>query len=364
MEGFPLDLPADLHRLGWNARLSREFDNLQRGDCIPARVSSDSRHIYTVISAMGELTAEVSGKFRAEAGAKTAFPVVGDWVAAVPRAAEGTATIHAVLPRGGCITRRSAGEKTEEQLIAANIDTVIIVSGLDGDFNIRRLERYLTIAWASGAAPAIVLNKCDACEDPDARAAEVAAISPGVPVITASALRGDGLAALASLFSPGKTAVFVGSSGVGKSSLINALAGAELQDTGSVREDDSRGRHTTTRRDLLVLPGGAILIDNPGMREVGLWDAGEGLAGSFADIEALAAGCRFVDCHHASEPGCAVRQALDDGSLDPSRYRSYQKLRRELAWVEAQASESGRLELKRRNRQFGRMLKAYKKNGH
>lgn len=353
----------DLFALGWNARLTAEFDRLARGDLVPARVCSDQRHIYAVITAAGELAAEVSGKFRAAAGARSEFPVVGDWVAVAPRDGEEAATIHAVLPRAGWISRRGAGDKAEEQLIAANVDTVIIVSGLDNDYNIRRLERYLALAWSSGAQPVIVLNKADACADAADRAAEVEALAPGVPVLVASARTGVGMDGLAAILAPGRTAVLVGSSGVGKSTLVNYLLGENLRETRAVREDDSRGRHTTTRRDLLVLPGGALLIDNPGMREVGLWGGEEDLAGSFADIESLAAGCRYADCRHVAEPGCAVRAALEAGSLDVGRYGSYQKLRRELAWVEAQASESGRRELRRRSRQFGRMQKSYRKNG-
>lgn len=352
----------DLHALGWNARLSSSFDGLGQADLVPARVLSDQRHIYTVFASAGEMPAEVSGRFRAAAGAKADFPVVGDWVAVAPRDGGSAATIHAVLPRSGTIARRGAGDRAEEQLIAANIDTVLIVSGLDHDHNLRRLERYLTLAWSSGAQPVIVLNKADACPEALERATEVEALAPGVPVLAMSARTGEGVDALARILSPGRTAVLVGSSGVGKSSIVNRLLGEERAETRDVREDDSRGRHTTTRRDLLVLPGGALLIDNPGMREVGLWGGEEDLAGSFADIESLAAGCRYADCRHDAEPGCAVRGALEAGSLDPDRYASYQKLRRELAWVEAQATERGRQELKRRSRMLGRIQKSYEKN--
>ena len=300
----------DLTSIGWNSRLASEYEALARPELVPARVSVDTGRIWTVLCAAGELAAEVSGRFRDAARSRSEFPAVGDWAAVAPRPAEGAATIHALLPRSGVVSRKNAGPRAEEQVLAANVDTVLVVSGLDGDFNPRRIERLLAMAWSSGAAPAIVLNKADACEAPAARLAEVQSLAPAVPVVLTSAVSGEGVEAVRSLLRFGRTAVLVGSSGVGKSTLVNALAGENRQDTAEVRQDDSRGRHTTSRRDLFVLPGGAVLIDSPGMREVGLWDAEEGLAETFADIEALAAGCRFADCRHAGEPGCAVRRAL------------------------------------------------------
>jgi ribosome biogenesis GTPase / thiamine phosphate phosphatase len=324
--------------LGWDSHFEGGVEACQSEGLIPARVAREDRQMYAVLCADGELTAEVSGKMRHEAQGKDEFPAVGDWVAIAPRAEEGKATIHVVLPRRSAFSRKVAGGNTEAQVVAANVDTVFLVSGLDGDFNTRRIERYLTVAWDSGANPVVVLNKADLCEDVAARMEDVEAVAFGVPIHAVSALDNTDIDALRSYLGSGKTVAFLGSSGVGKSTLVNSLIGAERQATGAVRDDDSRGRHTTTRRELIVCPGGGVLIDTPGMRELQLWADEEGLKRTFDDVEELAARCRFGDCSHQSEPGCAIQEALADGTLDAARYGSYTKLQRELQHLERKQS--------------------------
>ena len=318
--------------LGWSALFDKHFVSFREEGLSPARVACEHRGAYVVYGEHGELLAEVSGRFLHEAQSRGAFPAVGDWVAIAPRPQEARATIHALLPRRSAFSRKIAGATTEEQVVAANVDTVFLVSGLDGvrNFNLRRIDRYLALAWVSGATPVVVLNKIDLCDDVDSRVRDVEGLAFGVPVHPSSATEGLGLDALRGYLAAGQTVAMLGSSGVGKSALINALVGGERQDVGEVREDDGRGRHTTSRRELILLPGGGIVIDTPGMREVQLWSEEETVDGAFADIEELAAQCRFTDCAHRTEPGCAVRQAIEDGALDATRLESFLKLQREL----------------------------------
>ena len=319
-----------LNSYGWSDTLQQQFEPHAARDLSPARVTVQQRGLYVLATAMGEATAQLSGRFAHEAEAGT-YPVAGDWVAAAVRPAEGSATIHDVLPRRSAFLRKAVGGGHAAQLVAANADVAFLVASLNADLNARRIERYLATAWDSGASPVVVLTKADLCPDAGVRKAEIEAVAIGVPVYVVSAVTGEGLDALAECFAPGQTAALLGSSGVGKSSLVNALAGASLMTTRAIREDDARGRHTTTHRQLVLLPSSRLVLDTPGMRELGLWDAETGVAATFADVEALTAACRFSDCSHETEPGCAVRAALDDGTIDGERWRSYGKLQRELA---------------------------------
>ncbi|MES3026599.1 MAG: ribosome small subunit-dependent GTPase A [Pseudomonadota bacterium] len=332
-----------LDTYGWSQTLQRHFTEHAARGFSPGRVIVQQRGLYRLATPLGEVSAEPSGKFLHEALIGD-HPVAGDWVACTVRAQERAATIHHLLPRSSVFIRRASGPGGGSQVVAANVDLVLLVASLNADLSLRRLERYLATAWESGAQPVIVLTKADTCEDAEALISQVEAIAFGVPVHAVSAVTGEGVAEVRALLAPGKTAVLLGSSGVGKSTLVNALAGAELMATGGIREDDARGRHTTTHRELVVLPTGALVLDTPGMRELGLWDADEGVAATFGDIEALGAACRFRDCGHQAEPGCAVRAALELGDLDEGRWKSYGKLQRELAHLDRRDDPQAQIE--------------------
>jgi len=323
-----------IESLGWNSDWNDRFTPWLSQGCEPARVTGLDRERCTVLDASGrEFTAEVAGRLRHAARGPADFPAVGDWVALEPSAHDGPRRIAGVLPRATAIVRNDADEITQAQVLAANVDTAFVVAGLDLDFNLRRLERYLATAWNGGVQPVIVLNKADLADELEARIAETEAIAPGVPVVAVSATRGSGLAALEPWLGPGRTVVLLGSSGVGKSTIVNALLGEERQATSAVREHDSRGRHTTTRRELVALGSGAWLLDTPGLRLLKLWADEESLDASFPEIAELAADCRFRDCRHESEPGCAVRAAEARGELPAGRLESWHKLQRELRYL-------------------------------
>jgi ribosome biogenesis GTPase len=352
-----------LEALGWDADFARAFDSLQAPGLRPARVLVGHAGLCRVAWEEGELLADFAGRLRLrEAGAE--LPVVGDWVAIAPRPAEGRATVHHVLERRSRFSRKVAGDHVEEQVVAANVDTVFLVSGLDGDHNPRRLERFLTLVRESGAEPVVLLNKADLCDAVAQRRAEAEAVALGLPLFVIEAKHGRGLEPLEPWLRPGRTIALLGSSGVGKSTLANRLLGVERQKTRDVRESDDRGRHTTSARELLRLPGGALLIDTPGMRELQLWEADEGLGQTFADVEEHAAGCRFRDCAHEQEPGCAVRAAVDSGALPAARLASWVRLRRELKSLADRQDAFSRRQAERRWIPIHKSLrKAPKKRG-
>jgi ribosome biogenesis GTPase / thiamine phosphate phosphatase len=341
-------MALSLTRLGWNPRLEQAFDEHLAAGLVPARVALEHTHIYRVMTETGETLARVSGRLRHRAAGRADFPAVGDWVALEPSKGAGDARIVAVLPRHSRFSRRAAGDPTEEQVVAANVDAVFLVTGLDGDFNLRRIERYLLVASESGASPVIVLNKSDIPADANAMAEDVRGLAGSVPVHVMSCQVSGDVNVLRQYLGPGQTAALLGSSGVGKSTIVNRLVGHDMLRTREVREWDNRGRHTSTVRQLIVLPESGILIDTPGMRELQLWDAVEYTGGTFADIERLANDCRFRDCRHRQEPGCAVRAGVEEGQLSSGRLESYHKLQDEHAYQLRQVDQRTQLEERRR----------------
>lgn len=347
-----------LEKYGWDEEFERLFRKQAGEGLQPGRVCVEHRGMYGLLTEDGQVPGEVSGRFRYEAAGIDAFPAVGDWVVLEPGSGGGRATIHAILPRRSRFSRKVAGALTQEQVVAANFDHVFIMNSLNRDFNLRRLERYLTMVWESGACPVLVLTKKDLCVETAERVRAVETIAFGVRVLAVSAVTGEGMDEVREYLKPGSTVVFLGSSGVGKSTLTNQLAGREIMDVNGIREDDSRGRHTTTFRQLVVLPGGGIVIDTPGMRELQLWDADEGLQGAFEDIDSIAGGCRFKDCRHDSEPGCAVKESIRAGILPAERLDSYRKLQKELVFLESKQSQAVRLAAKKNDKLLSKYIRS------
>lgn len=322
-----------LEALGWDAAWAEAFAPHQTAGLVPARVAIEDKHAYRVVTTEGEIAAKVTGRLLHLTRNPGALPKVGDWVAVTPEAGAERVAIHGVLPRRTAITRQAAGTGRAEQVLAANVDLAFLVQALDISFNLRRLERFLVMVREGGVQPVVVLNKADLCDAVARREAEARAVAGPAPVVITSAQSRRGVSPLKEFLQPARTVVFIGASGVGKSSLINQLYGEEIQATIEVREHDAKGRHTTAWRELIQLPGGALVIDTPGMREFHMWLAGEGLEEAFPEIAALAAGCHFRDCTHGNEKGCAVLAAVADGSLGRDRHASFQKLRLELDYL-------------------------------
>ena len=335
-------MPA-LEALGWNAGLASAFEQLQEDNLIPARIAAQHRGEYVLFAEEGELRAKAAGRLFYEHEVGGQLPAVGDWVAMTP-----PSTIIAILPRRTAFIRKNAGDDSTEQVLAANVDAAFLLAGLDDDFSLRRLERYIATAWESGADPIVVLTKSDLCADVADAVVAVESVAIAVPVHPVSNLTEEGLDALDDYLQPGRTVVLLGSSGVGKSTLLNRLAGAEVMRTREIAADGT-GRHTTTHRELVQLSTGALVIDTPGLRELQFWEGD--LSAAFEDLEALALSCRFRDCAHEREPDCAVLAAVDDGSLELDRLRSWRKLQRELESIAARTDRRLRLARKKRWKQ-------------
>src|SRR3954470_17301033 len=343
-----MDIDVALQRLGWNDNWSEAFASFASQGLRPARVVAVHRETSVVRDAAGDRPATVSGAFRYAALAQSDFPTVGDWVAL-----DQGDVVAAVLPRRSVFKRmasdasRHGARLDDEQIMASNVDLALLVAGLDNDFNLRRIERYLAVAWSSGVTPVVVLHKSELADDVDGRVVAVDAIAPGVPVIPVSAWTGEGLDVLRGYLRPGSTAAILGSSGVGKSTPASALLGEDRQATGAVRGSDSRGRHTTTHRELFELPGGALLVDTPGIRALEVIGADDGIESACDDVVDIASPCRFSDCRHDGEPGCAVRTAIADGRLSEERLASHRKLEREVARAARETDPRARAEFRR-----------------
>lgn len=346
-----------LAQLGWNDTFAAAFVPHAAAGCVPARVTLELKGFFEVTGENGARLGECAGRLAHATRAGADYPAIGDWVAITPLPGDETrAIIHAVLPRRTRFSRKAAGEQSVEQVVAANVDTVFLVTALDGNYNLHRTERYLAATWASGAEPVVLLNKADLNDETAAILAELGVAGRGVPVHVVSARTRRGLKALAPYLRPGRTIALLGSSGVGKSTLINRLIGEQLQDTQEVREDN-KGRHTTTQRELIVAPEGFIVIDTPGMREFAPWDAAAGIDTAFDDVTAVTTGCKFRDCTHTVEPGCAVQAALAGGTLAPDRWQAYLRLQRAAAYEVRRVNPEAQ---QQHRKHWKKVIKAYR----
>ena len=346
-----------ISNLGWTPFFSQTLEQFDAPGLNPARVFRQDKHRFLVHTGSDVVPAILTGSLTSRLAAVGDSVTVGDWVLVTADLNSETQSIHELLPRRSAFKRKSAGAATREQVVAANLDIVFLISGLDGDFNLRRIERYVTQAWSSGATPVILLNKADVCDDVEGRLMAASAVAPGVDVHTVSARNGTGVKEIEEYLRPGVTIALLGSSGVGKSTLLNSLMGEHRMEVGDVREDDSRGRHTTTHREMIILPSGALVIDTPGMRELQLWSSSEDLQRTFAEVSDLAAQCRFNDCSHTTEPGCAVLEALASGELDQDRYDSHLKLEKEVAYLERRKDDSAAFAQRQHERELTRLYR-------
>lgn len=338
----------NFRKIGWNEVLESQFEEFKANGYVAGRVFIEHKSMYRVYTEAGDILAEISGKMRHEAIDGKDYPAVGDWVIVEPWNNEQKGTIHGILPRKSKFSRKVAGDNTREQILASNVDTVFLVNALNKDFNMRRIERYLVLAWESGSSPVIILSKADLCEDIEEKVNDVSKFAIGVPIHVVSSIKGEGVDGLKKYLGEGKTVALLGSSGAGKSTLINELAGYELQKTGDIRDGDDKGKHTTTHRELMMLPTGGLIIDTPGMRELQMWDGGQGISETFEDIEQLSKQCKFKDCNHRKEPGCAIKDALTQGTLNEERFQSYIKLQKEIQYFERKQNQVAMLNEKRK----------------